>query len=161
MSNKKRGAKLVNKDDMDHEKPYQWPPARDPDLSYKAKVRNPLQSIITALPLIMLVAGLYIYYRGESQQTHGAPIGAQSIEYNGTFTGLSVTSGRHYLWVERDDVAKGVRVHEAQVAKLESLERGVEVVMKIAPNVEGSNTYWAWYVEQAGSLFLDAQDTLQ
>ncbi len=161
MSNRKTRDKVLKEADMESEKHYQWPPVRDPDLNYKSKVRNPLHSIITALPLIMLVAGLYIYYRGESQQTHGAPIGSQSIELTGTFTGLSATSGRHYLWVEHDGAPKGVRIHAEQVAGLEALERGVEVAMKIAPSVDGSTTYWAWYVEQAGSLYLDAEDTLQ
>lgn len=151
----------MNKDAAGDRPAYQWPPVQDPDVSYKTRVRNPLQSIITALPLIMLVTGLYIYYRGESQQTQGAPIGAQSVEFTGTFTGLSATSGRHYLWVERDGVAKGVRIHEEQVATLEALERGVDIDMKIAPNVQGSTTYWAWYVEQSGALFLNAQDSLQ
>lgn len=139
---------------------YQWPPARDPDMSYKNKTRNPVHAVITALPLIMLVAGLYIYYRGESQQAQNTPILAESIERTGVFTGLSATSGRHYLWLETQGVAKGVRVQAEQVASLDSLVRDKPVRVKMAPSVHASKTYWALYVEQSGQVFLDAQEQL-
>lgn len=140
---------------------YQWPPARDPNLDYKNKTRNPLHSIIVALPLIMLVTGLYIYYRGESRQTQSVPIQAESIESSAVFTGLSATRGRHYLWLDADGVAKGVRVQEGQVPQLETLVRDAPILVKMAPSVPGSTTYWAWYVEQNGKVFLDSQDSLR
>lgn len=140
---------------------YQWPPVRDPNLAYKNKSRNPLHSIITALPLIMLVTGLYIYYRGESRQTHSVPILEESIERSGVFTGLSATRGRHYLWLETQGVAKGVRIREEQVPQLEILVRDADILVKMAPSVPESTTYWAWYVEQSGSVFLDTQHLLR
>lgn len=139
---------------------YQWPPPRDPNMDFKNKIRNPVQAIITALPLIMLAVGLYVYYRGESQQTHSAPIRAESVQMNGIFTGLSTTSGRHYLWIERDGVAKGLRIKEAQVALVEDLVRNAPIQLQVAPSVLGSTTYWAWRVEQSGQLFLDTHDEL-
>jgi len=143
------------------EQRYQWPPVRDPNVSYKTGTRNPVHAILTALPILMLVAGLYIYYRGESRQSHSAPILAESVETSGTFTGLSATSGRHYLWLENDGVAKGVRIRTEQVPQLETLVRDMPVKLKIAPSVHESSTYWVWYVEQSGKVFLDAQETLR
>ncbi|MFK7997460.1 MAG: hypothetical protein AB8B87_25265 [Granulosicoccus sp.] len=140
---------------------YQWPPVRDPDLSYKKKSRNPVHSIITALPLIMLVIGLFIYYRGESRQTHSEPILAESVERTGIFTGLSATSGRHYLWLETDGVAKGVRIKAEQVPQLEVLARDTPIEVKMAPSVHESPILWAWYVSQSGQVFLDAQESLR
>ncbi|MFK7859480.1 MAG: hypothetical protein AB8B64_11675 [Granulosicoccus sp.] len=150
----------ANTDDASNER-YQWPPVRDPNLSYKTKTRNPVHAIITALPLIMVVAGLYFYYHGESQQSHSTPILAESVEKTGLFTGLSATSGRHYLWLEADGVAKGVRIKEEQVPLLESLIRDMPVLVRMAPSVHESTTYWAWYVEQSDNVFIDTQESLR
>lgn len=135
---------------------YQWPPPRDPNLVYGQKTRNPLQALITALPLIMLIIGLYIYYRGEAKQTHSSPILAESVQMSGVFTGLSATSGRHYLWIEQAGVAKGVRLHEEQATVLDDLVRGEVIELRAAPSVHASTTYWVLRIEQSGRTFLDA-----
>lgn len=145
--------------DANATKHYQWPPARDPNLGYKNKTRNPVHAIIIALPTIMLTVGLFIYYSGESRQTHSATLFDRSTESSGVFTGLSETRGRHYLWLEIDGVAKGMRVQAKQVPQLEGLVRDSPVKLKIAPHVENSTTYWAWYVEQSGKVFIDEQDS--
>lgn len=141
---------------------YQWPPPRDPNLAYREKSQHPVHSVLTALPVLMLVIGFSVYYFSESRQNQGAPIRQESIDITGVFTGFSATSDRHYLWIERDNgVAKGVRVQAEQLRLLEGLEKGVNVELKIAPKVSQSKTYWAWQVEQSGQLLLDASATLE
>ena len=146
-------------------KRYSWPPPPDPDEVYVPKERNPIHSILTALPIIMLVAGLYIYYDKESEQTDSAPIFSETIEAAGVFTGLSVVKsgaqGRHYLWFEDNGSSRGVRIKPEQAVVLQALSRGEVISLKIAPTVHESKTYWAWYVEQSGQVLIDTQDALQ
>ena len=137
---------------------YQWPPPRDPSLSYQNKTRNPVQSVITALPILMVVAGLYFYFHKESQQTHGVPVMEEAVELTGVFTGLSATSGRHYLWIEQGEGNQAVRIRPEQVDALEELDRGTPVELTMAPSVAGSKTYWALYVEQSGKTYFDLRD---
>jgi len=69
------------------EKRYQWPAPVSEEDAYVPKEKNPIHSILTALPILMLVAGIYFYYRGESQQNEGAPIFEQSELISGIYTG--------------------------------------------------------------------------
>lgn len=146
-------------------KRYDWPPPVAPEDAYVPKERNPIQSILTALPVLMLIAGLYIYFKGESEQSHSAPIRVESVDAEGVFTGLSVvksgSQGRHYLWFEQDGKARGARVQPLQAEALGALTRGESIQVRMAPSVSGSKTYWAWYVEQADNVFLDASEGLQ
>lgn len=147
-------------------KRYDWPPPEGTEDVYVPVQRNPIQSILSALPIIMLIAGLYIYYQGESEQSHSAPIRAESVEAQGVFTGLSVvksgfSGGRHYLWFEQDGKSRGVRIQAAQAHVLEALTRDAPLSIRMAPSVTGSNTLWAWYVEQSGIVYLDASAELQ
>jgi hypothetical protein len=139
-------------------KRYNWPP---PEPAYIPKEKNPIHSILTALPVIMLIVGLYVYYKGESEQNEGAPIHAESMNITGVFTGLSVVKsgaqGRHYLWIEEDGSTRGVRLRPDQVQLMQELERGVETQLSIAPTISGSGTYWAWRVIQADTVFLDME----
>jgi len=134
---------------------YQWPPQRDPNLAYGNKSHHPIHALIMALPLLMLMAGLFIYYRGEFAQTLSVPIQAESIEMSGVFTGLSATSNRHYLWIEQAGLAKAIRLQEMQVAMLDDLVRGEPVQLQVAPTVHESTTYWVVRVEQSGNIILD------
>ncbi|NND89371.1 MAG: hypothetical protein HKN42_00805 [Granulosicoccus sp.] len=146
-------------------KRYDWPPPVAPEDAYVPRNRNPIHSILTALPVIMLVTGLYFYYQGESVQSDSMPIREESMEVSGTFTGLSVISsgsqGRHYLWFEQDGKARGVRVQPGQAETLQSLRRGGSITLGIAPSVPGSSTYWVWYVQQDGKVYLDTSDELR
>lgn len=146
-------------------KRYDWPPPVAPEDAYVPRDRNPIHSILTALPILMLIVGLYIYYRGESEQSHSAPIRVESVNAEGVFTGLSVVNsgsqGRHYLWFEQDGKARGVRVQPLQAQQLGALVRGESIQVRMAPSVSGSKTYWAWYVEQADEVFLDASEQMQ
>jgi len=146
-------------------KRYNWPPPPDPGDVYVPKERNPIHSILTALPIIMLVVGLYFYYDNESEQASNTPILAESVEAGGLFTGLSVVNsggeGRHYLWFENNGTARGVRIRSAQVEQLQVLVRNEPISLKIAPTVHASKTYWAWYVEQSGLVLLNAEESMQ
>ena len=146
-------------------KRYDWPPP-DPDDVYVPQERNPIHSILTALPVIMLVVGLYFYYQGESEQSDSPPIRAESVDAEGVFTGLSVvrsgsSGGRHYLWFEKDGKSRGVRIQEAQAQVLQSLSRDEPLTVRMAPSVSGSKTFWVWYVEQNGTVYLDTSAELQ
>jgi hypothetical protein len=141
---------------------YSWPP---PEGAYVPKEKNPIHSILTALPVIMLVVGLYVYYEGESEQSKGAPIRLESQNIEGVFTGLSVVKsglqGRHYLWIEEDGSTRGIRIRPEQVELMQELERGSEIKLSIAPTVTGSGIYWAWRVSQGGNVALDMDSSLQ
>lgn len=146
-------------------KRYNWPPPVAPEDVYVPKQKNPIHSILTALPILMLVAGLYFHYQKESEQSDGAPIRAESVVLEGVFTGLSVVQsdslGRHYLWVDVSGSTRGVRIKPSQIQQLQNLERGEVVIMNVAPTVTGSRTFWAWHIEQKGSVFLDVENSLQ
>lgn len=143
-------------------KRYSWPP---PEPAYVLRERNPIHSVLTALPVIMLIVGLYFYYDAESDQSQGFPIRAESLDIDGVFTGLSVVKsgmqGRHYLWVEDNGATRGIRIRPDQVHLMQNLERGVEVKLSIAPTVAGSGTYWAWRVSQGGEETLNMNLVIQ
>lgn len=113
----------------------------------------------------MLVAGLYIYYKGESEQAHSVPIRAESIELSGLFTGLSAVQssakGRHYLWMEVGGKSRGLRFQPAQTQLLQQLERGETITVDAAPGISGSSTLWVWRVVQNGEVVLDTGAELQ
>lgn len=113
----------------------------------------------------MLVTGLYFYFSAESEQAHNAPIRAESMAVSAIFTGMSVVSSglqeRHYLWLDEDGSARGVRVPPDHADVLNTLARGVVVTLKVAPTVHESSTYWAWYVEQNGTVYVDDEHLLQ
>ena len=138
---------------------YSWPPPVAPEDVYVPKEKNPIHSILTALPVIMLVAGLYFYYQNESEQNLGTPIESESVNIDGVFTGMSVvksgSQGRHYLWINVNGSTRGVRIRPDQVSLVENLQRDVETKLSIAPTVSGSTTYWAWRVSQANTVFIN------
>jgi len=140
-------------------KRYDWPPPVAPEDAYVAKEKNPIHSILTALPVIMLVVGLYSYYQGESEQTESLPILEHSQSIEGTFTGFSVVKsgavGRHYLWIDSDGDPRGFRIRPEHRDSLEQLHKGEQTRLDVAPTVAGSRVFWAWRVSQSGKLLLD------
>ena len=123
-----------------------------------------VQSILGALPVLMLVSGLYFYYSEERAQSRGAPLVAESVETGGTFERLSGASagakGRHYLWFDDGTRTRGVRIPPGAHAALEVLEPGDVLELRLAPTVAGSRTLWAWRVERDGERLLDDADRL-
>lgn len=141
------------------EKRYSWPPPPDPNDVYVPKEKNAIHSVLTALPVIMLVVGLYFYYQGESAQSEGTPILTESQQISGIFTGFSEvksgSKGRHYLWIDHDGNTRGLRVQPEQLLQLQQLKKGEDTQLQIAPTVAGSRTLWAWKVQQGDTVFLD------
>jgi len=108
----------------------------------------------------MLATGLYFHYRGESAQSHGAPILAESVERQASFEGLSIVrsggQGRHYLWFEdTEGEPHGARIRPGWRDSLGSLAPGDEIRLRLAPTVSGSSTLWVWRVEHDGAVLLD------
>jgi len=124
--------------------------------------RNRIHSILTALPVLMLIAGLYYYYSGESAQKNGVPLIEQSVRVSGSFEGLSVVRsggvGRHYLWFDDGQRRRGARLKARDVPQLASLRPGDRVELSLAPTVDGSTTLWAWRIVQDEDVLLDAGD---
>lgn len=137
-------------------KRYQWPPPPEP---YVPTRKHPVQSIVTALPVIMLLAGLFLFYRHESAEVDGAPLVERTQQIDGRFEGLSSVAsggeGRHYLWVLTDERRRGPRVTAAQARRLATLEKGDRLQVFMAPHVAGSKTLWAWKVVHQGKALID------
>lgn len=126
---------------------------------YTPGKKNPIHSILTALPILMLFAGLYYFYSGESEQINSAPIGAESVEVRGTFAGLSElksgSDGQHFLWLTDASGRRGIRIQASEVALFADRERGLPMSVDMAPTVSGSSTFWAWRVIVNGELVLE------
>ncbi len=135
--------------------------AMDPaNLSMMDTRRSPVYSLVTLLPVLMLVAGLWVHFRTESVQSGGAPIAAATSVATGTLEGLSVVGngqGRHYLWFDDPERGRrGVRLGPAQARLLKTeLSTGDELILDIAPTVEDSTVQWVWRVRRGDEVLLD------
>lgn len=122
--------------------------------------KNKIQSVLIALPFIMLIIGLFIYFRGESAQNNGAPVLAELINRDGEFKSVSEVSGigtpKHYLWYTNGDKTRGARITFEQAGKLNELSKGDKLALELAPRVEGSSTLWAYRVTHDGDAIVDA-----
>ena len=121
--------------------------------------RSKVQSILSALPVLMLAGGLYVYYSGERAQSAGTPILLESVAMQGRFEGFSVVKsggdGRHYLWFDDGERRRGARVTVAQRDALAELAPGDALTLDLAPTVSGSSTLWVWRVARDGVVLLD------
>ena len=112
--------------------------------------KSRIHSVLTALPLLMLVGGLYIYYNGEQSQRDGALIMAEAVELNGAYKGLSIVKsggeGQHYLWLTVDGRSRGVRLDVNSHAVIEAVDPPLSeteaLTVSAAPRVEGSRVLW-------------------
>jgi len=112
--------------------------------------KNRIHSVLIALPVLMLMIGLFIYFKGERAQNNGTPVLSEMVSRTGQFKTVSEVSGiglaKYYLWYTVDDSSKGVRISAEQKEKLGALETGDELSLELAPNVAGSPTLWAYRV---------------
>lgn len=143
----------ISKDEKDLRR--QWPgkkqlASEQPDVPIQPSGKNRIHSVLVALPVLMLMIGLYVYFKGESAQIHGEPVLSELVSREGQFKSVSTVSGigsdKHYLWYLVDDNAKGARVTAEQKAQLSELELGDEMMLELAPKVAGSRTLWAYKV---------------
>lgn len=130
-------------------------PAPQPNPSGK----NRIQSVLVALPVIMLIVGLVFYFRGESAQNNGEPVLAELVSREGEFKTVSEVSGigtaKHFLWYTVGDKTNGARITFEQVAKLNQLSKGDRLTLELAPRVAGSNVLWAYRIEQGDNVLVD------
>lgn len=133
--------------------------------------KSRIHSVLTALPVIMLGAGLWYYYSGEQKQKNSPFILERSEQLQGEFVGLSVVGsgswGRDYLWVATTDGAgnqrkRSVRItsDEAQYLSLPEfkeqvgLDKGDPVVLQASPTVEGSSVLWLHELKEGDRVVL-------
>ncbi|MEE9319263.1 MAG: hypothetical protein V3U76_02345 [Granulosicoccus sp.] len=127
--------------------------------------KNAIHSILTALPILMLLAGLYFYYRNESAQADNAPIRAESVTLTGSFSGMSKVksggAGQYFLWIDTDSRSRGARLRSSQFEALQSLQQGDAIKVYMAPSVARSTTFWLWRLEHGGVLLIDDEAQLR
>ncbi len=120
---------------------------------------NRLYSILTALPAMMLIAGLIYYFNIESRQAKGKIIEKQSQLINGSFKGLSGlnanNSSQYYLWINTPKRVRGIRIKTGQVALLNPFREGQPISILAAPRIDGSKTLWLYKVQPQGSQITD------
>lgn len=131
-----------------------------PDFTPTTPVKkNPIHSVITALPVIMLVAGLWFYYSGEKKQRGGEPVLSEMMVVDGVFSGISEQNAKpaaqRILWIQTPDRLRGGRLDLAQYKQLQSLEKNQSLKSWMAPRVQGSTTLWVLKVVTDGKVIFD------
>ncbi len=119
--------------------------------------KSRIHSVLTALPVLMLMIGLGYYFHNERKERDGSPILTESRQVEARVDGLSVIKalqankpGKHYLWFLVDGQRRGARISEQASQLLESLQKDDEVVIALAPRVAGSKKMWAYQVSHNG-----------
>ena len=119
-----------------------YPGMLNPDPTKKDKIH----SVITALPIIMLLIGLAFWYQKENAQQSGLTLLAESAELVGEFNGVSTAQsaggGQFFLWLMQDGKPKTLRITSEQYDEYRKQEVGDAVVITAAPTVSGSSTLW-------------------
>lgn len=138
--------------------------------------RSNLQSLLTSLPILMLLVGLWVFYRNEGAQTEAGPLLAESEQLVGQYQGVSQVrsggSGRHYLWLRvesggsasaaQDGARRGFRLlpqHAAMARQQLTLDD--DVIVDVAPTVAGSETRWLWRLAIDDLVLIDDSERLR
>lgn len=139
-----------------------WQP--DPAQASGAK-KNPIHSLVTTLPVIMLLAGLWFYYSSESKQRGGEPVLAEMVTVTGFFSGTSEQNtnpgAQRLLWIKTPDRLRGGRLELVQYKLLQKLHKDQSVHVWMAPRIRGSNTLWVLKVVADEQLIIDELTRLQ
>jgi len=114
------------------------------------KVRKTrIQAVLTALPVLMLMAGLLYHWHAERQQTQSEPILSAQEHWQGLFDRITPrdddkVTGKHFYWVTIGDRTRPVRITYEQKRQLqaETVSKGSPVDLTVAPTVEGSSVMW-------------------
>ena len=116
-----------------------------PAFSARAK-KNPIESVITTLPIIMLLGGLAFYYFNERRQVDGQILMQYVEEIEGEYAGISQQSDKpdaqRILWIKTPSRLRGGRIDYLQAQKLGALTDGDPLTVRAAPKVQGSKTLW-------------------
>jgi len=148
----------IRKDEKDMRR--QWPgkkhlASEQPVLPTQRIGENRIHSVLVALPVLMLMIGLFVYFKGESAQINGEPVLSEMVKREAQFKSISMVSGigsdKYYLWYFFEGNAKGARVTDRQKEKLNGLEFGNELVLELAPKVAGSTTLWVYRILSEGT----------
>lgn len=137
----------------------QWPDKKQLASSQNIPQPNPsgknrIHSVLVALPVLMLMIGLFVYFKGESAQNNGAPVLSELVSREAQFKSMSEVSGigraKYYLWHTVDGNSNGARISAEQKEKLGVLETGDKLSLELTPRVAGSKTLWAYRVHYDG-----------
>ncbi len=119
-----------------------YPGMLNPDVNKK----DPIHSVLTALPVLMLLIGLLFWYQKDRAQKNSSPLIAEAVELVGEFNGVSTTqsaSGKQYfVWLMQSEYRKTIRLTKDQHAQYREQEVGGAVSITAAPTVSGSDTLW-------------------
>lgn len=132
--------------------------------------KSRMHSVLTALPVIMLGAGLWYYYSGEQKQKNSPFILERSEQLDGKFVGLSVVGsgswGRHYFWVSTVDGEsqrkRSVRITSDEALYLTmpkfkeqvGLDPGDTIALRASPTVPGSAILWLQELKEGDRVVL-------
>lgn len=106
------------------------------------------QAILTALPILMLGAGLLFHWNGERKQKNGTPIISEQQNLQGEFDRITPrgekASGKHFIWLRDGERTRPIRITYEQKMQLKDqlLNSGDSVQLNTAPTVPGSNVLW-------------------
>lgn len=151
----------IGKDEQDARR--RWPDKKQLASSHNTPLpqpgeKNRIHSVLVALPVLMLMVALFVYFRGESAQINGEPVLSELVKYDAQFKSVSTVSGigkaKHYLWYTVEERARGVRVSERQKAALSHLTLGDALSLEMAPRVAGSKTLWALSVKHNDEVLI-------
>jgi len=118
--------------------------------------KDKIQSVLTALPLLMVIIGVSYYYYSEGKQSDGVMIMEESRQVTGKVEGvskikaLSGRGGKFFFWFETEGEKRGARVSQENSEILKELQTGDSVDIWLAPRVAGSKTMWAYQVQHNG-----------
>ena len=107
-----------------------------------------IQALLTALPVLMLLVGLYFHWRGEREQVTGSPINASQQTLVGHFDRITPrgekTTGKHFIWLRTEERTRPIRItyEQKQALLAKSYDEGDAVQLSAAPTVAGSNVLW-------------------
>lgn len=136
------------------------PPAGQPKTAPLKK--NPIHSLITTLPVIMLLAGLGFYYAGEKKQRSGEFVLTEMRQVSGVLSGLSEqgqsANSRRIVWIKTPERLRGGRLDLQQFKSMQQLATGQPVDVWLAPRVPGSSTFWVVRVVASGDVVIDQVD---
>lgn len=121
--------------------------------------KNPVHSVLTTLPVIMLLLGLWFYFSGEKQQRSGEPILSEMITVSGAFSGMSEQSkkpsAQRIVWIKTPERLRGGRLNIDQYSLLQQLQKDQQVQLWLAPRVEGSTVLWVVKAQAGDQVFFD------
>lgn len=128
-------------------------PAPTPETGVR---KSRIHSVLTALPLLMVIIGVSYHFSQEKQQRESQLLLDESIQMSGIVEGLSElqpltgNQGKHFFWFESEGSKRGGRVTQANSLLLGGLPAGDPVDVWLAPTVPGSRTKWVYQVRHQG-----------